>query len=118
MLKWARENGCPWDVDTSANAALGGHLEVLKWLRSNGCPWSEGTWEAAAQGGHLEMLKWLRESGCPWSEGTWEAAARSGHLEILKLALDGLLEDDDDELTSEHSSEWESFDGDLEEDSE
>ena len=68
------------------------------------------------------MLKWLRESGCPWSEGTWEAAAQSGNLEILNLVLDGCPgpEDDDDELTSEdeHSSEWESFNGDLEEDSE
>ena len=30
VLQWARENGCPWDVDTCAFAAGGGHLEVLE----------------------------------------------------------------------------------------
>eukprot|EP00797_Seminavis_robusta_P010078 Sro173_g076240.2 (279) ;mRNA; r:28935-29771 len=30
-LKWARENGCPWDVWTCAFAARNGHLEILKW---------------------------------------------------------------------------------------
>ena len=118
MLKWARANGCPWNEGACALAAHSGRLKVLQWARANGCPWDENTCTYAAKGGQLEVLKWLRSNGCPWSEGTWEAAARSGHLEILKLALDGLLEDDDDELTSEHSSEWESFDGDLEEDSE
>ena len=31
--KWARTNGCPWDEDTCAYAAEGGHLEVLQWAR-------------------------------------------------------------------------------------
>ena len=29
-------------------AAKGGHLEVLKWLRENGCPWDEETCRYAA----------------------------------------------------------------------
>jgi hypothetical protein len=37
VLKWARENGCEWNADVCANAALNGHLEVLKWARENGC---------------------------------------------------------------------------------
>jgi hypothetical protein len=41
VLKWARENGCPWDEETCSAAAEGGHLEVLKWARENGCPWTE-----------------------------------------------------------------------------
>jgi hypothetical protein len=41
VLKWARENGCPWDEWTCANAAEGGHLEMLKWARENDCPWDE-----------------------------------------------------------------------------
>ena len=48
MLKWLRENDCPWGTSTCAYAALGGHLEVLKWLRENGCPWTEETREVAA----------------------------------------------------------------------
>ena len=41
MLKWARENKCPWNFDTCFWVAKRGHLEVLKWARENGCPWSE-----------------------------------------------------------------------------
>jgi hypothetical protein len=33
LIKWARENGCPWNEDTYSSAAKNGHLEVLKWLR-------------------------------------------------------------------------------------
>ena len=34
-----------WDECTCAYAAEGGHLEVLKWARENGCPWDEYTCE-------------------------------------------------------------------------
>ena len=103
MLKWARENDCPWDEETCAKAAKGGylevlkwarervpgngravgddggHLEVLKWARENGCPWNERTCASAAEGGHLEMLKWARENGCPWNEDV-HARGGGGHL--------------------------------------
>ena len=69
MLKWARENGCPWDEMTCANAASGGHLEMLKWARENGCPWDENTCANAASGGHLDVLKWARENGVPGMYG-------------------------------------------------
>jgi hypothetical protein len=49
MLKWARENDCPWDEETCAYAADGGHLEVLKWARENDCPWDEWTCAYAAR---------------------------------------------------------------------
>jgi hypothetical protein len=29
ILKWARENGCPWNKDTVAAADKGGHLSIL-----------------------------------------------------------------------------------------
>ena len=63
VLKWARENGCPWDEDTCVYAAENGHLEVLKWARENGCPWNEWICVYAAEKGHLEVLKWARENG-------------------------------------------------------
>jgi len=43
LLKWARENQCPWDEDTCANAAYNGDFEVLKWARANQCPWDKDT---------------------------------------------------------------------------
>ena len=39
VLKWLREHGrCPWD-ETCENAVDGGHLDILKWSRQNNCPW-------------------------------------------------------------------------------
>ena len=59
LLRWARENGCPWDERTCAAAAAAGNLEVLKWAREHGCPWDERTCAAAASGGHQEVLQWV-----------------------------------------------------------
>jgi hypothetical protein len=86
ILKWARENECPWNEYTCAMAAKGGHLEILKWARENGCRWDFMTCTAAAEEGHLEVLKWARENNCPWNEDTCSYAAKGGHLEILKWA--------------------------------
>jgi hypothetical protein len=35
-------------------AAENGHLEVLKWARENGCPWDESTRQRAASKGYVE----------------------------------------------------------------
>ena len=86
VLKWLRENGCPWDDWTCLYAAEYGHLEVLKWVRENGCPWDEDTCALAAWNGHLEVLKWARENGCPWNWLTCASAAQNDHLEVLKWA--------------------------------
>ena len=37
-LPCLRADGCPWDELVCAEAAKGGHLEVLKWLRAEGAP--------------------------------------------------------------------------------
>eukprot|EP00982_Pelagococcus_subviridis_P003304 24918-Pelagococcus_subviridis.AAC.1 len=79
-LAWAKELGCPWNENTCAKAAEGGHLEVLQWARANGCPWDEDTCRAAAEFGHLEVLQWARANGCPWDEDTCRYAAKHGHL--------------------------------------
>jgi len=43
VLRWAREQGCPWNNLTCHFAAWGGHLAVLKWAREHDCPWDEST---------------------------------------------------------------------------
>jgi hypothetical protein len=86
LLAWARANGCPWTVRSSALAAAGGRVDVLKYVRAHGCPWNKNTCVWAALGGHLEVLVWAREHGCEWDEGTCACAAQGGHLEVLKWA--------------------------------
>jgi hypothetical protein len=46
---------------------MNGHLEILKWARDNGCPWNELTCSYAAEHGHLEVLKWAINNNCPGS---------------------------------------------------
>lgn len=82
VLKWARENSCPWDEEVCASAAAGGHLALLKYCWANRCPWNEYTCELAAEGGHLEVLKWARSKGCPWDEDVCAFAAEEGHMEV------------------------------------
>ena len=64
MLKWARENGCPWSESTCSSAAIGGHIEILKWARENGCPWDSQTTVMAALCNEFASLKWAVENGC------------------------------------------------------
>lgn len=81
VLKWAVDNGCPWDEEVCAFAAAGGHLEVLQYCWASGCPWNEYTCKFAAEGGHLEALKWCRSKQCPWDEDVCAFAAEEGHME-------------------------------------
>jgi len=91
-LRFAHENGAPWDEFTCALAAWAGDLECLRYAREHGCPWDGYTCEDAALSGSLECLKYAHEHGCPWSEnitecgGTCGRAALSGELECLKYA--------------------------------
>ena len=55
-------------METCANAADDGHMEVLKWAHKNGCPCNQNMCKIAALSGHLQVLKWAHESGFPWDE--------------------------------------------------
>jgi len=80
------------DHKTCYNAAYGGYLEILKWARENNCPWNEYTCTCAASGGHLETLKWARENNCPWNEFT---CAYGGYLEkiiVLGISINVLMQ--------------------------
>ena len=73
MLRYARFTlGCPWDGSVCANAAAAGHLHVLGWLREEGCPWDKETSDWAVY--DLEMLRWVRENGCEWTAETRDKA--------------------------------------------
>ena len=65
-----------------------GHLSCLKWARENGCPWNELTCKSAASGGHLSCcLQWARENGCPWDIDTYRKAQSCGNSEVLKYVI-------------------------------
>jgi hypothetical protein len=39
---------------TCYNSAVGEHLELLRWARENGCPWTEDIRRNAASKGYVE----------------------------------------------------------------
>lgn len=41
------------------------HLDILKWARQNACPWNEKTYLSAVTNGNKELLTWLEENNCP-----------------------------------------------------
>ena len=85
-LRFARNNGCPWDKITCVKAAEKGQLEILMWARKNGCQWNTDVCTLAAMNGHLDVLMWAHKNGCQWDESVCSRAARNGHLDVLKYS--------------------------------
>lgn len=71
VLKWARDNGCPWDGHTMFSAAARGDIELMSWLREKGCPWGDDSFDEASRlldNGYIgfsEVVQWMTENGCP-----------------------------------------------------
>ncbi|CAB9512646.1 ankyrin containing protein (ISS) [Seminavis robusta] len=87
-LRWAHENGCPFDAlsVTCTDVVHHGNLDLFKWWRNHGCSWNESTCSAAAAAGQFEILQWAHENGCPWDSRTCNDAATYGHIAILQYA--------------------------------
>eukprot|EP00953_Heterococcus_sp_UTEX-ZZ885_P014120 8037-Heterococcus_DN1.PRE.4 len=79
------EQGCTLTVRTMEDAVVAGHLAVCEFLLAQQCPCSAEVCAEAAAGGHLELLRCLHESGCPWNLGAICArAVESGSIEVLQ----------------------------------
>ena len=102
MLRWAKEQGVPWDWRLCRAAAASGKLESVQWLReqgfysgpkagdwgyTDGCPWTAETCVAAARGGHLVILKWAHAHGCPLNSAVFANAANGGSVSYTHLTL-------------------------------
>ncbi len=53
------------DRDTCRFAAEKGHLDCLRYAHENGCPWDEYTCRGAVENGRLDCLHYAYENGCP-----------------------------------------------------
>lgn len=100
ILRWLRENGCPWDEITMSVAASASYtdniVETIEWMHLEGCPWDSKTFTSAAEGhvlddlddpadgsiqnNRLRLLKWLHANGCPWDTYTIRGVADSHYL--------------------------------------
>ena len=77
-------DGCELDDLICTLAASNGHLEILKWARENGCPWDGGkTCECAASGEHPNIIRWILENGGSWDK---MHPMQYNNVEVLQLA--------------------------------
>jgi hypothetical protein len=113
VMRWCREQGCPWNAPfISHYAAESGNVELMAWvlqqpgtqlseavmsravgkghaamcyyMREQQCPWDANSTTAAASRGHVDLLRWLMENGCPWdADDLCEGAAGSNSAEVL-----------------------------------
>lgn len=79
VLRWLRfeTEAPPFSAETMAAAAGGrGDAAVMRWLREEGCPWDARAPRAAAAANNLAALRWLRErpDPCPWDEACRDEA--------------------------------------------
>ena len=93
-LKYAHENGCPWNEEICMFAALHNYLDCLRYAHENGCPWNEQVCAYAALHNSLDCLRYAHENGCPWDSKTCYYSVCNGNngnigsLDCLKYACD------------------------------
>lgn len=91
LLKWATEQGAPFDARSVAyRAAKHGHLDVLKWINSEVLFCHCSITSGAAEGG-LNVLQWVVNEARwrvqpKWHLNTCAIAARKGDLPMLQWA--------------------------------
>jgi Ankyrin repeats (3 copies) len=90
VLRWLREQGCPWQTDKiSAAAAYSGSTELLQYTRRQGVEYTADTLNGAAQGGSLQCVQYLLAEGCPCClSEVLMTAAFGGSVEVLQFLLE------------------------------
>jgi hypothetical protein len=53
------------DMWVCRSAAKNGHFDCLKYARENGCPWDEWVMEYARKYEHNDCLQYTIDNGCP-----------------------------------------------------
>lgn len=114
VLRYARQNGCPFErsvccasvqAHTSAPACLGhdpsctirtaarwGHDDFIVAAREMGCQWGQHPMYEAASHGHLATIKLMHSMGCPIDEWVAYAAATVGCARPARAVLQWLAE--------------------------
>jgi uncharacterized protein YciI len=89
LLKWLREQGCPWDHETFVSAVRFGNIEILDWLYQKKCPWSRVASKSALESGNWDVLRWLCQRKCPWDARSFSAAVSAavgtGNVDMAQL---------------------------------
>ena len=113
VLREARAVGFPWDWNTAAVAARGGHIHILDWI--TGAFQTNPVWlqdeaciKAAVEGSHPVVLEWLWARGCgKQGDSTIMVAVKIGNVEMLKWAWENGCSRVQARLTQDDSTQGE-----------
>lgn len=85
-LRFAHENGCPFDDNTTQIAAELGAIHCLKYAVENGCPMHPNTVASAIEYGNLACLQYAHKKGASFQavNEVMYRVAYAGYLDILK----------------------------------
>lgn len=75
-----------------AQAAKGGHLEILQFLREHKFKWDHNTMWDACENGHIDIVKYVIENKCPWTSSSLESAIRKNNFEIVEFLTEHVRE--------------------------
>jgi len=68
VLKWLRGKVVLGITKRVRRRPWLGHFDIVKWAREEGCPWDTGTYSAAIRSGNYDLWIWVNENGCPREE--------------------------------------------------
>ncbi len=77
---------CPWGRNTCRYAAQYGLLDCLRYAHENGCPWDENTGVDIQLNMDVWIVYAMHEeNGCPWDKNTCRYSANHGSFDCLRL---------------------------------
>ena len=59
IIKWAIENGCPWDEIATDEAFTNNNFLIFKYLIDNGCPFKRSYYLAISSHENIDFQNWL-----------------------------------------------------------
>lgn len=87
MVKWMHaQDPEEFGIMTMLSAIMSGHVEVVKWLRQQSCPWSPADILSVIRRGSNELVQWLlsQEEPYPWHPDAPNEYAAAGNLTMLR----------------------------------
>lgn len=61
MLRFLRSKNAIWDIWTIIWAANLGHIDILRWALNNGCPYDkQRTYQYALEGNNIDIIEFLK----------------------------------------------------------
>lgn len=90
IVKWMKDQNCPWNSEVFNSAIRIQNFEIIKWLKKEGCPWNNSTFmiscihhEIITANVGIKIVKWLHQQGCPNASYGLRYFVKNGNVEMV-----------------------------------